>query len=189
MKEMTTKEEFYEYLKNNKTGMKNLIGTVSPKYQFAFLEKQLLKDEYAICCFVLQINEFSITSKNNVSGALTNKRLIISKNNIVKNEIISISINNINDIYIKNKIVQSFLIIDTLKETIELTGNREYVENTYKLLHESLNEVKNNLITNDTEPLNTTSKYDELSKIKELLDNGILTQEEFNTEKEKILNK
>lgn len=31
--------------------------------------------------------------------------------------------------------------------------------------------------------------YDQLSKIKELLDNGTITQEEFNTEKEKILNR
>ncbi len=33
-----------------------------------------------------------------------------------------------------------------------------------------------------------TSKYDELKKLKELLDSGVITQEEFEKEKEKILN-
>jgi hypothetical protein len=32
-------------------------------------------------------------------------------------------------------------------------------------------------------------RYEHLAKIKELLDNGILSQEEFDTEKEKILNR
>lgn len=44
-------------------------------------------------------------------------------------------------------------------------------------------------ISNDTYPDNANKIYDQLSKIKELLDNGAITQEEFDTEKEKILNR
>lgn len=36
---------------------------------------------------------------------------------------------------------------------------------------------------------NVYNVYDQLSKIKELLDNGAITQEEFDIEKEKILNR
>ena len=36
---------------------------------------------------------------------------------------------------------------------------------------------------------NTSDKYDQLKKIKELLDEGILTQEEYDAEKKKILEK
>lgn len=36
---------------------------------------------------------------------------------------------------------------------------------------------------------NVNQLYDQLSKIKELLDNGAITQEEFDSEKEKILNR
>lgn len=39
----------------------------------------------------------------------------------------------------------------------------------------------------DNDTLN--QKYEQLSKIKELLDNGIISQEEFDAEKEKILNR
>lgn len=35
---------------------------------------------------------------------------------------------------------------------------------------------------------NINQKYDQLAKIKELLDDGILTQDEFDQEKQKILN-
>lgn len=43
-------------------------------------------------------------------------------------------------------------------------------------------------ISNDICPDNLNVKYDQLSKIKELLDNGAISQEEFESEKEKILN-
>jgi hypothetical protein len=33
----------------------------------------------------------------------------------------------------------------------------------------------------------TTDKYEKLTKIKDLLDNGVLTEEEFESEKKKIL--
>ncbi|HQS65841.1 MAG TPA: SHOCT domain-containing protein [Sulfuricurvum sp.] len=36
---------------------------------------------------------------------------------------------------------------------------------------------------------NANQKYEQLSKIKELLDNGAISQEEFEAEKEKILNR
>lgn len=44
-------------------------------------------------------------------------------------------------------------------------------------------------ISNDVCPDNANQVYDQLSKIKELLDNGAITQEEFDIEKEKILNR
>lgn len=43
-------------------------------------------------------------------------------------------------------------------------------------------------IPNNLNSDNPNQKYDQLSKIKELLDNGAISQEEFESEKEKILN-
>lgn len=39
----------------------------------------------------------------------------------------------------------------------------------------------------NTSPVSTTNKYDQLAKLKKLLDNKTITQEEFNIEKAKIL--
>ena len=55
-----------------------------------------------------------------------------------------------------------------------------------------MNELKNVAVTSDVEILNTSqnnlSVADELKKYKELLDLGILTQEEFEKQKSKLLN-
>lgn len=57
------------------------------------------------------------------------------------------------------------------KDALEI---KEYIEN-----YNTPKETTNN---------NTVDKYDKLKKIKELLDNNIINQEEFDIEKEKILN-
>lgn len=44
-------------------------------------------------------------------------------------------------------------------------------------------------VSTDISSDNANQLYDQLSKVKELLDNGAITQEEFDTEKEKILNR
>jgi len=37
------------------------------------------------------------------------------------------------------------------------------------------------------EPASDTDRYEKLSKLKELLDSGVLTQEEFDSEKQQVL--
>ena len=44
-------------------------------------------------------------------------------------------------------------------------------------------------VSNDIDSNNANQIYYQLSKIKELLDNGAITQEEFDSEKEKILSR
>ena len=83
----------------------------------------------------------------------------------------------------------SHIIIGTLKETIELTGRNDIVKNTYEILQNSLNTIKNNLISNNKHISECNiNKYDDLSKLKKLLDENIITKEEFENEKDKILN-
>lgn len=53
----------------------------------------------------------------------------------------------------------------------------------YLLVGKSMKKVDNN--TGE----NLNQKYDQLAKIKELLDNGAISQEEFDGEKQKILNR
>lgn len=62
-----------------------------------------------------------------------------------------------------------------------------------KQMNESATEIKSyieNYLLNMNQPNSTTTipdKYDQLSKIKKLLDDGILSQEEYENEKRKIL--
>jgi len=47
--------------------------------------------------------------------------------------------------------------------------------------------IENKLLNKDT-IITSTDKYDQLSKIKKLLDENVISQEEFENEKKKILN-
>lgn len=182
MNKLTTKNDFLTFLKENKTGLP-LIGFDSPKFHSILLEKELMNEEYGLCCFLLDMN------KKIVIGTLTNKRLIILRNKLLGNDIISISLNNINDVYTKSKFSKSYIIIDTLKETIELTGRIDIIKNTYKVLRDSLNTVQNNLINNNQYKSEcSTDKYENLTKLKKLLDENVITKDEFEKEKDKILN-
>lgn len=42
---------------------------------------------------------------------------------------------------------------------------------------------------NDSVPVDSNQKYDQLAKIKDLLESGAISQEEFDSEKQKILNR
>ncbi len=177
-----TAKDMVKYCLSKKTGNEGMPGGMLRG--FTIIEKNILNDENFLTCFMLMIGN----SSKRVAGVLTNKRLIIAKNDIIGNRIISISINNINDIFLKNGLVNSTLVIDSLSEKVELRGLKNLTQNTYNELHQKLNEIKNGLINNEHYSINNISKYDELKKIKELLDNGTLTQEEFEKEKQKILN-
>lgn len=91
----------------------------------------------------------------------------------------------------KKGLIDGTLIIDSFKETLVFVGLKKLVENTNNALNNALNEIKNNLINDNTIKINDTqpdSKYDKLTKLKKLLDENIINQKEFEEEKQKILN-
>lgn len=67
---------------------------------------------------------------------------------------------------------------------------RTAARNSFKTAFDRVLVIIENEMTEDayTEKLNPSSKYAGLIKLKKLLDDGILTQEEFDNEKNKILN-
>lgn len=186
-KKLLTADDFSNYVIENKTGNESFPGWM--KKHFKVVEQNLVNNEYGLVSFMLMIGD----SSKRIAGVLTNKRLIIAQDKLIGNQIITVSINNINDIYMKKGLIDGTLIIDSFKETLTFVGLKRLVENTNSALNNALNEIKNNLINNNTIQTNNTAqhsddKYDKLSKLKKLLDENIINQKEFNEEKEKILN-
>lgn len=70
------------------------------------------------------------------------------------------------------------------KKNLEYNNNAEEI----KKYIEDFNSQSQNQIATPLSITQQSDKYDQLKKIKELFDNGTLTQEEFEREKEKILN-
>lgn len=77
-----------------------------------------------------------------------------------------------------------------IDENIVYFESKKYNEDaeTIKLYIENYNLYKNNNSTTTNQQV-AKNRYDELRQLNDLLNDGIISQEEFNKEKEKILNK
>lgn len=120
--------------------------------------------------------------------AFTNKR-VISKKGLFSVKTLDSPLDKINDFDIRQSL---FGKIFNYSRVIIKTSSSNYVFDYIK----DAAKFKNLLVTTDKVQKveiqsnnGSNSKYDDLSKLKELLDSNIITQEEFEEEKKKILNK
>lgn len=189
---LKTAEGMYQYCLNNKlgSGWNKKWGTK----HFKIIEENLLPDEEVKMPFIGLHNSISITKHDgNFAYALTNKRIMMAQKKAVTGEIFqSVSLNNINDITFQSGLVYGKITIDTIKETFNIEVDKDTAKRIKSLLHTIMDELKNVSVTSDVDMLSTAQNQlsiaDELKKYKELLDLGVLTQEEFEKQKSKLLN-
>ena len=143
---------------------------------------------FVIIRSILEIIKVSIYIATSVL-AFTNKR-IISKKGLINIQEIDSPIDKINDFDIRQSILGR--IFNYSKVIIKTSSSLyffDYVKDASKF--------KNMLITTDRvhkveiqgNNSSSSNKYDELKKLKELLDNDAITQEEYEKEKQKVLSK
>lgn len=120
--------------------------------------------------------------------AFTNKR-VISKKGLLNVKILDSPIDKINDFDIRQSLFgRIFNYSKVIIKTSSSIYFFDYVKDAAKF--------KNMLITTDRvqkveiqeNSQNTNNKYDELDKLKELLDKDIITKEEFDKKKKELLN-
>ena len=86
------------------------------------------------------------------------------------------------------------ICIDTYKETFNVAVGILEVENIYRLLHETWDNIrvsKSNVNNNNnriTISNDVKSPVEEIKEYKELLDMGIISKEEFEKKKKELLN-
>lgn len=128
----------------------------------------------------------------NGHGMLTNKRFIYSKHSLAKIAVMGVLVNltkgdfdfdikisDIVEVSERKRVFQRILIIATSggeKYEFYFSKIEEWKIHFDNLLNQSLGE-KTQLVN---------SVADELKKFKDLLDSGVITQEEFDTQKEKL---
>lgn len=157
---------------------------------FQIIADSLSTGEYVIFCFV-GLHNYISTSKhdNNYAYALTNKRIIAGQQKLVGNHVQSIKLDKLNDITKSRGALLGVLTIDTLSEKVNVAVDKE----TTDRIARSLNEIIFDLKGEETNSQNTTtittnvSSADEIRKFKQLLDEGIITQEEFDLKKRELL--
>lgn len=186
---MKTAQEMYDFCKKNKywTGLSKGYAIK----MLSVIEKNLQQDEDVKLVFFGNHNydHSKIGSLNNSDGgfayALTDHRLLFGRKKILFGDIFkAIALSNLNDISINTDSVWGSIVFDTLKEKFSIKLAKGYANKVFQEIH-SLTFKPNNTTTSSPTPVNVSS---ELRDLKALLDDGIITQEEFDNKKAKLLN-
>ena len=94
----------------------------------------------------------------------------------------------INDITFEKGIVFGVITIDTPQEKFNIALDTASASSINNTIHEVLDNLKStSTLESMPQPTASTSTADEILKFKELLDSGILTQEEFEAKKKQLL--
>ncbi len=185
---MRTGQGMYDYSLEHGFGVGFLKST--GKKHFEVLAKNLLPNETPIMTFIGWHNMKKVASHEyTYAYALTNKRIIMGQWKLTGENFKSIKIENINDITYQKRLLQGIITIDTYKETFSVGLDNKYSQNVNKALNEEFDKLKDKMNNSSNSQTNTqtTSAIDEIRKFKQLLDEGIITQEEFNSKKKELL--
>lgn len=179
---MKTAEEMVQFCDENNLG-KGMTKKWELKH-FQLIAKNLDEDENVILPFMGLKNYISATKHDSYYAfAITNKRIIMAQQKILGQDIKSVSLNNINDITLSNGPISGTVYFDTYKEQFNVNSNSDVATNIYNNARRLLMNNK----TDNTSEKKDTDKYEKLRELKSLYDDEIITKEEFEKEKEKIL--
>ena len=182
---MRTAEEMYQYCidHNFGEGMNKKWGIK----HFSLIERALKDDESPIMCFIGLHNYVSPTKHdNNFAYAITNKRILIAQQKLVGQTFQTVDIASLNDVTMTTGVLMGIITIDTIKEKFNVAVNKKVAESINNTIHDvlfSLKQQKRNI----AQERPASSVADELLKFKNLLDMGVITQEEFDKKKRELL--
>lgn len=182
MKLMKTAEEMMQFCIDNNTGY------YSFKYlnHFKVIEECLQADEYALLCFEgAQLVDLAYNSikDRRYSFALTNKRLFMGQRSKMGDDLQIAWYKDLNDMELMN----DSLLVDAAKSWPCIQVVTEGVPCLQERLPGIMGEIKRQNASR-RKGLQAASAADEIRKFKGLLDDGIITEEEYQRKKEQLLN-
>jgi len=184
---MKTAQEMYDYCmeKNYGEGVNRKWGL----RHFGIIENALGSDESVLMCFMGLHNYESMTKhENNYAYAITDKRIIFAQKRVIGEEVKSVFFDKINDVSHQKGMLLGTITIDSLGETFNVGMSKQHIANIGEEIHLLLHGAKRS----NSQPQNDASSNlpdvaEEILKFKDLLDKGILTQDEFNAKKKQLL--
>lgn len=185
---MRTAEEMVQYCDEHNTG-----AGFNKKWRlkhFKIVEQQLKDDEEILVAFIGIKNFVDIANhEENWAYAVTNKRIIIGQKGLIGEKVDVISLRDLNDISFRKGLVFGVLIIDTIKEEFNVGLNKNSATAIHELVTNALMDLKEEMhqSSQPVQQAKADDPYEEVKKLKELLDMGIITEEEFNLKKKNIL--
>lgn len=106
---------------------------------------------------------------------------------MIGNNVQSIILDNLNNISKKRGMLLGTLTIDTLGKVLNVAVDKDTVDRISDSLNEIIYNLKRRNISATNSNTSTISSASEIRKYKELLDDGIITEEEFNKKKQELL--
>lgn len=183
---MKTAEEMYQYCLDNGygEGMNRKWGIK----HFTLIQDSLSADEDALMCFIGLHNYQSATKHdNNYAYTITNKRIIMAQKKVIGESIQTVAINNLNDITLKTGMVFGVITIDTMKEVFNIAIAKQHARNINEKIHDLLLDLQSQKTAPMQAQATQTSSADEILKLKNLMDMGAITEDEFNAKKKQLL--
>lgn len=178
-------ELMYDYCIKNNLGYG--FNKTWGKKHFSLILKELKQDEIVYLTFIGMHNYKSSTKHDNYFAyALTNQRFIIAQKKMIGETVQTISLKNVNDITMQNGLIFGVVTIDTMKEKFNVGITKKCTKNIYNKLHETLDYINSNN-TNNKNNDNNNSNIEKLKQYKELYDNKVISKEEFEEIKKKLL--
>ena len=185
--ELKTAEGVYQYCKKYGygTGFTDSWGIK----HFQIIIDNLMTDEYIIFPFIGLHNYVSAKKHdNNFAYAVTNKRILMAQKRLVGEAFQSVSWENVNDITFTTGMLFGVLTIDTFKETFNVGLDKVSAQKINNEIHEVFDAVRHPKTQVQSAKTDIASDpYEELKKLKDLFDMGVITQEEFDAKKKQLL--
>lgn len=185
---MRTASEMYQYCLTNHYGQGQ--NQKWGEKHFALIEQALAADEDVLMCFIGLHNYVSPTKHDsNYAYAVTNKRIIMAQKKMIGEALQSVALDHVNDITFTSGFLMGVVTIDTMKEKFNVAVDKSQAKNISERLHDLLIDLKRP--APKVQPSSAQKAVDDqinlLYELKELLDAGVLTQEEFDAKKKQVL--
>jgi len=156
---------------------------------FKVLQDNLIRGEKVLMTFIGLHNYQSPTKHdNNYAYAITNKRILFGQKSVTGEKFKAVNHEKINDISFEKGMIFGVLTIDTPQEKFKIALDSASASSINNAIHEVLDNLKgSNAQERIPQPTANTSIAEEILKFKELLDSGVITEEEFEAKKKQLL--
>lgn len=173
--------EFCQYY-----GMGSNVSKSWALKHFSLIQDALWPGEEVLSVFMGIHNYISATKhENNAAYAITTERIIVAQKNFIGKAITSVSLSYVNDMKIKTGLLGGTITFDAMSETFSVFFNKEIAQRVYEHAQQCISYAKAKKEERIQE--SGTNNLSSLRDLKSLLDDGIISKEEFEVKKRQIL--
>lgn len=167
------------------------VKTFGNKSNIESAEKLLYPDEQVLFISPTNCTMYSSNTRKKESlpgvAILTDRRFIFHYKVLLNTSTDTVTLDEIRSVNCSgNGLTGGHIEIHTIAKTYDILVT--YKKDIMQKIQNTFETAKNSTVSNNSQSVSATSSADEIMKFKQLLDNGVITQEEFEAKKKQLLN-